>query len=114
MVTACGAVHQTSAEIDDHDIGLHRFEINRSAFDCSEGFGQEAGALMIFPQSFHMILQSIEPGCRQDSGLTHAAAEDLAKPMARWINCEEPTSTDPTGAPKPLERHIEMESTQSP
>ena len=61
------------------------------AIDVGDPAGEPLCVQVIFGEPFDIVLQGIDPCCRQDSSLSHAAAELLAEamsPLHKWLGAD--------------------------
>ena len=59
---------------------------------------------MVFVEAPGALFKRDETGSGQNAGLPHAAAQSLAVEAGMAMSSSEPTSMEPTGAPRPFER----------
>ena len=80
-----------------------------------ERLGQPAGPGVVVGQPLDVVGQRVPAGRGEDAGLAHAAAHPLADHprRARSARAVE-TTTEPTGAPRPLDRQTDMVSKSPP
>ena len=71
---------------------------------------EAAGTAVIVGQAVDVVLEGVQAGGGDDTRLPHAAAEELAPRCARAIMAALPSSTEPTGAPRPFDRQTVTES----
>ena len=72
---------------------------------------QPAGVCVVVGEPVDVVSQGVQRARGDDAGLAHAAAEELAVSAREAMNSAEPTTADPTGAPRPFEKQTEAEST---
>ena len=80
--SSIGTVSPGSAYSEVEDIGHDGIDIDVEATDVGDAPGQPLGVQVIFGETFDVVLQGIDPCCRQDAGLPHATAELLAEAMS--------------------------------
>src|SRR3954447_8692817 len=66
-----------SADIEDHDVGLHRCRVQFDAAEVGQAFGELSGSVVVFSQPIDVVAQCVNPGRRDDPGLPHGPAESL-------------------------------------
>ena len=68
-------------------------------------------AAVVLGEPVDVVVEGVEPGRGEDARLAHAAAEPLAQhPGALGAGAAAVTTTEPTGAPRPLRRQTDSVS----
>jgi hypothetical protein len=86
--------------IGEHDVG-RRGGVNAAGQDAGDALGQPSGVRVILMQPLRAVGQRDQPGGCQDAG---APPKRILSLRASLMNSRSPTSTDPIGAPSPLDR----------
>ena len=61
-----------------------------------------------------MVIERVDAGRRDDSGLAHRGAEEVLPRHARSIASADPASSAPSGQPRPFERQMVTVSNSPP
>jgi hypothetical protein len=100
-------------DVENDDIGLHRAHV----IDIGQFLkrpSQPAGPFVVFPEAFHVVVQSIDACRRQVACLPHSAAHDFTH-APRLPDKRLPADEQRTyRAPSPFDRQMEMLSNNSP
>ena len=101
-----------AAHVEDHDVGLHPVRVHRDALQLGEALRQPPGALVVLRQPVDVVGERVDPGGRDDARPAASRRRSRClKTHASSMNARLPASTAPTGAPSPLVRSSQTEST---
>ena len=66
-----------AGQLDVAHVRLHRIEVHGESFQRVDALGQGARPCVILGQPLDVVLQGVQPGRGQDTGLAHAATEQF-------------------------------------
>ena len=66
-----------SLDFEQHDVRIHRWHLDSG--NAAQARCEPARAEMILGEAFSIVLERVQRGGRQDSGLAHGSAEHLAE-----------------------------------
>ena len=93
------------AGVDHDDVRLDTVRFDRSRDLSGNGISKDARGFMIIAEPLHMMIKGVQAGGGEHAGLAPATTEPFAQhPSSRDVLSGR-YQTEPTGAPRPLEKH---------
>ena len=90
----------------DH-VALNTGKVHREHRECIQHVGDNKRPAVVFFQTIHVVVKGVEAASGEQARLPPPPPNIFRQRWARAMNSAEPTRTEPTGAPSPLEKQIE-------
>ena len=103
-------VRRTLLHTKDHDIGLHRREIEADAAQTRQPFCDEPRIVVVFAEPRQVVVERIEAGGGENARLPHRAAEHPPSAPSAHNSGVLPAIRLPTGQPSPFDNATETRS----
>ena len=110
---SAGASSRRLGQVQRDDVRAHR--PRPTTPNGASASASRAGPGVVVGEPVDVVVQRVQAGGGEDAGLPHAAAHPLADdPGPRRCCSALPTTSEPTGAPRPLDRQTDRVSKSAP
>ena len=89
-------------DVEEHEVGFDRARAGFDARNPGNASGEFTGVVVIFRQAFDMVIEGMETGGGNDTGLAHSAAQPVFPNLRLLDERRRPREHAADRTPKPL------------